>query len=174
MRPSYVSSRFLTCLQRCQQSPRKASPKPRPRSRPTIQRLVSTWRRARTFRRASSGWATRRAGARAAPSEFNITQALDWRDDLLIRYGGQAAAAGFTVATEKLDALRHHLQTPTVEQLVGIELQRTLSIDAEIPLEEVDWSAHALLSEIEPCGMDNPQPVLVRRDVNVRDGRGVA
>jgi single-stranded-DNA-specific exonuclease len=103
--------------------------------------------------------------------EFHITRALDGCKDLLVRYGGHAAAAGFTVATKDLDALRERLQAIAAEQLADVELRPTLEIDAEIRLEEMDWATHALLSEIEPCGVGNAQPVLVSRDVEVRDRR---
>ena len=103
--------------------------------------------------------------------EFHITEALEKCHDLLNRYGGHAAAAGFTVATKDLDALRERLQAIAAEELAGIELRPTLEIDAEVRLEEVDWATHTLLSEIEPCGVENPQPVLVSRDVQVRDRR---
>ncbi len=103
--------------------------------------------------------------------EFHITKALEKCDDLLIRYGGHAAAAGFTVATKDLDTFRKRLQAIAAEELAGVELRPTLEIDAEVRLEEVDWATHALLGEIEPCGVENPQPVLVSRDVEVRDRR---
>jgi single-stranded-DNA-specific exonuclease len=113
-----------------------------------------------------------RGSCRSIP-EFHITDALDQCRDLLIRHGGHAAAAGFTVATAKLDTLRQRLQAIATEQLATVELRPTLSIDAEIPLEEVDWAIHALLGEIEPCGMDNASPVLLSRGLDVRDRRPV-
>jgi single-stranded-DNA-specific exonuclease len=113
-----------------------------------------------------------RGSCRSIP-EFDITKALDRCNDLLIRYGGHAAAAGFTVATEDLEALHRRLQDIAAEQLAGVELRPTLEIDAEIPLEEVDWTTHALLNELEPCGMDNPSPVLLSSGVEVRDQRSV-
>jgi single-stranded-DNA-specific exonuclease len=131
-----------------------------------------------------------RGSCRSIP-EFHITNALDKCADMLVRHGGHAAAAGFTVATDKLGNLRRRLQALAAEQLADVDLRPTLKIDVEIPLEEVDWATHGLLSQIEPCGMDNPQPVLVSRGVAVhsqravgseqkhlklalRDGRGVA
>jgi len=113
-----------------------------------------------------------RGSCRSIP-EFNITAALEECGDLLIRFGGHAAAAGFTVANDKLDALRRRLQAIAAEKLDGVELRPTLEIDAEIPLEEVDWATRALLDQIEPCGMDNPQPVLLSRDVEVRQRRTI-
>jgi single-stranded-DNA-specific exonuclease len=105
--------------------------------------------------------------------EFNISDALDACDDLLVRHGGHAAAAGFTVLTENLSALRWRLQAIAAEQLAGVELRPTLEVDAELPLEQVDWATEALLSQLEPCGEKNPVPVLVSSDVAVRDQRAV-
>ena len=111
-----------------------------------------------------------RGSCRSIP-EFNIPDALDRCADLLIRHGGHAAAAGFTVARDKLDALHQQLKEIAAEELAGVELRPTLEIDAEIPLEEVDWAVHALLGQLEPCGMGNPQPVILSRGVEVRNRR---
>jgi single-stranded-DNA-specific exonuclease len=113
-----------------------------------------------------------RGSCRSIP-EFNITAALEECRELLIRFGGHAAAAGFTVANDNLDSLRHRLQAIAAEKLDGVELRPTLEIDAEIPLVEVDWATRALLDQIEPCGMNNPQPVLLSRDVEVRGRRTI-
>jgi single-stranded-DNA-specific exonuclease len=113
-----------------------------------------------------------RGSCRSIP-EFDITAALDRCADLLIRHGGHAAAAGFTIASDRLDALRRCLQAIAAEQLAGADLRPLLKIDAEIPLEEVDWATHALLGGLEPCGTDNPHPVLLSRGVEVRDRRAI-
>jgi single-stranded-DNA-specific exonuclease len=106
-------------------------------------------------------------------SEFSIIRALDRCGSLMVRYGGHAAAAGFTVATERLGTLRSQLQAIAAEELAGVERRPLLKIDAEIPLEEVDWATLALLAEMEPCGAENPSPVLLSRGVEVRDRRPV-
>jgi single-stranded-DNA-specific exonuclease len=113
-----------------------------------------------------------RGSCRSIP-EFYINVALDECADLLKRHGGHAAAAGFTVATADLERLRQRLQAIAAERLAGVELRPTLKIDVEIPLEEVDWATHGFLSQIEPCGVDNPQPVLLSRNVEVREARAI-
>jgi single-stranded-DNA-specific exonuclease len=113
-----------------------------------------------------------RGSCRSIP-EFHITKALDQCQDLLIRHGGHAAAAGFTVATDRLDELGRRLQTIAAGQLVGLDLRPTLDIDVEIPLEAVDWATHGLVSQIEPCGIKNPQAVLLSRQVEVREKRAI-
>jgi single-stranded-DNA-specific exonuclease len=91
----------------------------------------------------------------------------------LIRHGGHAAAAGFTIDTPKLEALRERLQAIAAETLSGKELQPALEIDRELPLEEVSWATLDLLRMLEPTGMDNPQPVLASLDVEVREKRAL-
>jgi len=109
-----------------------------------------------------------RGSCRSIP-EFHITEALDECRELLIRHGGHKAAAGFTVATANLPTLRQRLQAIAAERLDGVELRPTLEIDAEVPLDEVGWPTDELLSQLEPCGAGNPTPVLLSRDVEVRE-----
>ena len=113
-----------------------------------------------------------RGSCRSIP-EFDITGALDECQELLIRHGGHRAAAGFTVATANLPALRERLQAIAAERLAGVELRAVLEIHAEVPLEEVGWPTHDLLSQLEPCGAENPTPVLLSRGVDVREVRAM-
>jgi single-stranded-DNA-specific exonuclease len=113
-----------------------------------------------------------RGSCRSIP-EFHITKALDKCKDLLVRYGGHKAAAGFTIETGKLDTLRTRLQAIAAEELSEVELQPALQIDLELPLEEVSWATHGLLEMLEPTGVDNPQPVLSSPDVEVREKRAI-
>ncbi|MBN1659914.1 MAG: single-stranded-DNA-specific exonuclease RecJ [Anaerolineae bacterium] len=130
-----------------------------------------------------------RGSCRSIP-EFHITQALDECRDLLIRHGGHQAAAGFTVHTQNLDALRRRLQEIAADRLAEVERRAALDVDAQVPLEEVGWDTLDLVRCMEPCGAENARPVLASRGVTVvrrkatsggkhlslvlRDGNGVA
>jgi len=113
-----------------------------------------------------------RGSCRSIPG-FDITRALDRCEDLLIRHGGHAAAAGFTVETGKLDTLRQRLQAIAAEELSTADLQPVLEIDMELPLAEVSEDTLKLLTLLEPTGIDNPQPVLASPGVEVRDKRAI-
>ena len=54
------------------------------------------------------GAETSRGSARSVPG-FNIIEALTACDDLFVRYGGHSAAAGFTIANERLPELEARL-----------------------------------------------------------------
>jgi single-stranded-DNA-specific exonuclease len=113
-----------------------------------------------------------RGSCRSIP-EFHITDALDECQELLVHHGGHAAAAGFTVRTENLTALCERLKSIAAERLDGVDLKPVLEIDAEVDLAAVNWDTHTALRAIEPCGMGNPQPVLLSRGVEVRGRRPI-
>ncbi|MBK7894658.1 MAG: single-stranded-DNA-specific exonuclease RecJ [Anaerolineaceae bacterium] len=105
--------------------------------------------------------------------QFHITDALDEVADLLVRHGGHAQAAGFTVRNANLPEFLTRITEVAERKLQDIELVPTLSIDAEIALEEVDWALFEHLQQLEPTGAANPQPVLLSRGVEVVHHRAV-
>jgi single-stranded-DNA-specific exonuclease len=115
---------------------------------------------------------TTRGSCRSIP-EFHITDALDKCADLLIRHGGHAAAAGFTVENSKLEELVTRLKAIAREQLGGQELRPTLTADAEVPLTSVRPELLNALKYLEPTGYGNPDAVFVARKVKVRNARTV-
>ncbi len=113
-----------------------------------------------------------RGSCRSIP-EFHITKALDEVADLLVRHGGHAQAAGFTIRNEHLPEFTERMTEIACRQLSGKDLRPALSIDAEIPLSEVDWALQATLEQLEPTGFQNPQPLLLSRHVEVVSHRPV-
>lgn len=107
------------------------------------------------------------ASCRSIP-EFHITHALDECHDLLERYGGHAAAAGFTVRNENLEELNERLWSLAAETLADRELIPTLEIDAELKLGQLTLELADALQKLEPTGEGNPQPVFVTRRVLVK------
>ncbi len=100
-------------------------------------------------------------------AEFHITHALDECRELLVRHGGHAAAAGFTVRNENLAELARRLDAIARRELDEQELVPTINIDAEVSLDEMDWATAEWLQKLEPCGYANPTPLFLSRDVPV-------
>ncbi|MFQ6000235.1 MAG: single-stranded-DNA-specific exonuclease RecJ [Anaerolineae bacterium] len=111
-----------------------------------------------------------RGSARSIP-EFDITKALDECRDLLLRYGGHSLAAGFTVKSEDLATLEERLRGIAARQLSDLELVPTLSIDAEVPLTDLEPAIFAAAQTLEPFGSSNPPPTFLSRGVEVREAR---
>jgi single-stranded-DNA-specific exonuclease len=113
-----------------------------------------------------------RGSCRSIP-EFHITDALDQCKDLLVRHGGHAAAAGFTVKNQNLPELVARLKSIAKDQLSGKDLRQTLSADMEVSLAELNFEVLKHLEYVEPTGYGNPDAVFVSRNVKVKSSRTV-
>ncbi|MBE3038460.1 MAG: single-stranded-DNA-specific exonuclease RecJ [Chloroflexi bacterium] len=133
-------------------------------------RLVETYYRPAVVGQISAE--ATRCSCRSIP-EFHITEALDQCKDLLIRHGGHAAAAGFTVRNENLEALKARLKSLATEQLRGRDLRQTLTADTEVPLSDLKPELLKHLEYLQPTGYGNPEAVFVSRDVRVTNSRTV-
>jgi single-stranded-DNA-specific exonuclease len=87
---------------------------------------------------------------------FDLAAALRECDDLLLRHGGHAMAAGLTIAPEKVDALRQRLNEIARRRLRPEDLQPPLRIDAEVGLDEMNFDLLAELDRLKPTGQGNP------------------
>ena len=113
-----------------------------------------------------------RASCRSIP-EFNIVQALDECADLLIRHGGHAMAAGFTIASDKIPLLKERLMQKAAAALAGRELMPRLRIDAELAPHELSRDLVDELAVLEPTGHGNPPALFMTRGLEVSACRRV-
>jgi len=121
---------------------------------------------------AAKGAEETRGSCRSIP-EFHITDALDLCKDLLVRHGGHAAAAGFTVKNENLPELVSRLKAIAKEKLDGKDLRQTLSADMEVPLADMNFGILKHIAFLEPTGYGNPDAIFVSRNVKVKSFRAV-
>jgi len=113
-----------------------------------------------------------RASCRSIP-EFHITHALDKCEHLLVRHGGHAMAAGFTISNEKVGELLEELEKIAEAELVFDDLKPKLSIDLDYPLHLLPDNILIDLDQLEPLGAQNPEAVFVSRNVEVKHARMV-
>lgn len=113
-----------------------------------------------------------RGSCRSIP-EFDVTAALDRCADLLVRHGGHAQAAGFTVRLENLPLLRDRMVEQARHALHGRELIPALDVDAEVPFHDLTVGLAQELARLEPCGASNTSAVLCTRRLRVDDCRQV-
>jgi single-stranded-DNA-specific exonuclease len=103
----------------------------------------------------------------------HIAEALDECDDILLKHGGHAMAAGFSVAIDRIPELVERLDAVVRERLRGERPIPTVRVDAEIAPELLTAKLALELAALEPCGAGNPRPYLLIRDVRVYDIRQV-
>jgi single-stranded-DNA-specific exonuclease len=121
---------------------------------------------------ASIGEETTRGSCRSIPG-FHITDALDECSDLLVRHGGHAMAAGFTVRNELVPELVAKLQAIAERELAQRDLRPVLRADVEIPLGDLKPNLLPLIDQLQPTGMENPDALFVSRNLIVKSHRCV-
>ncbi len=99
---------------------------------------------------------------------FDLAAALRQCDDLLVRHGGHAMAAGLTVRPERVPALRARLNQLARATLRPEQLQPRLRLDAEVPLKALTAARLRELEHLQPHGPDNPPVQLLVRGVTHR------
>jgi len=87
---------------------------------------------------------------------FDLAAALRECDDLLVRHGGHAMAAGVTIQPDKLEAFRIRLNDIARRTLKREDLQPPLRLDAEVGLGEISLDSLAELDQLKPMGQGNP------------------
>ncbi len=110
------------------------------------------------------------ASCRSIP-EFNIIAALNKFNHLFSRYGGHAAAAGFTLPTSNLPQLEEELSRFVAEELEEVELRPHLNIDALVTLPELGGDTYETTQLLAPFGIGNPVPTFLSEGVEVLERR---
>jgi single-stranded-DNA-specific exonuclease len=118
------------------------------------------------------GEAEVRGSARSIPG-FHITRALDECAELLTRHGGHAAAAGFTVARERVGELSDRLQAIARRELSGADLTPAIEIDARLSAGDITMRTVEFAESLEPCGSGNEAPLFSAHGLRVRSSRTV-
>ena len=99
---------------------------------------------------------------------IHLVEALKECDDLLVKSGGHAMAAGLTIEMDKLDAFRERFEEAVRDRVTdpGI-LEPKLEIDAEVTFRELDLDLLESYDLLRPFGAGNPEPVFMARAVEV-------
>jgi single-stranded-DNA-specific exonuclease len=87
---------------------------------------------------------------------FDLAAALRECDDLLVRHGGHAMAAGLTIHPDKLEAFRSRMNDIARRSIRREDLQPPLRLDAEVSLAEISLAGLAELDRLRPIGQENP------------------
>jgi single-stranded-DNA-specific exonuclease len=106
-------------------------------------------------------------GSARSAGGVHIVKALDGAAPALLRYGGHAAAAGFSLEASQFEEFRELITAAVGEQNAGVERRRDFSIDCEISGLEVTPELCRALDRLEPCGQGNPAPLLAVRGARV-------
>jgi single-stranded-DNA-specific exonuclease len=109
------------------------------------------------------------SGSARSVQGIDITEALSVAGPIVERYGGHSQAAGLSISTANITSLTEHLGAWIGAKGVPVPVVPSIRLDAELPKRRLKLDAVTSLSELEPFGEGNPQPLFLIRDVAVRD-----
>jgi single-stranded-DNA-specific exonuclease len=98
---------------------------------------------------------------------FPLHEALQACSDHLISHGGHAAAAGFKIQPESIDAFRQRFCNYAAEYFRAGRPAPRLLIDAEVPLSTLTTNLVQDLDHLEPYGTDNRPPLFLSAGLQV-------
>lgn len=111
-------------------------------------------------------------GSVRAPDGYNVHDALAAASEHLVRFGGHAAAGGFTVKPGAFEAFRAAFTTACAKQRKEHALDADArDFDGWVEPGDLTPGLYADLRRLEPFGEGNPEPVFGLRGVTLREVR---
>ncbi|MGZ9584771.1 single-stranded-DNA-specific exonuclease RecJ [Paenibacillus marinisediminis] len=102
---------------------------------------------------------------------LDLYEAMTECSELFDHYGGHSAAAGMTIAADRLDDLERALNQIAHRELSQDHLIPSTEVDVECTLQDIPLKVIDELSKLEPFGMGNSSPRVIIRDVIVDEKR---
>ena len=112
-------------------------------------------------------------GSVRAPDGYNVHQALSHAATSLTRFGGHAAAGGFTIRTEAFNEFRQSFTEACATQHALAPEADSLQFDAWVSPDELTLELTEALRLLEPFGEGNPEPVFGLRNIAFSDIRPI-
>jgi len=106
-------------------------------------------------------------GSARSISNFNIYEALQKCEDLLIHFGGHQAAAGLAVELDRIKEFKEKFNQIVKASIKEEDLLPEISIDAKIKLSEITPKFLRILDQFAPFGPENMRPVFLSEGVNI-------
>jgi len=111
-------------------------------------------------------------GSALSTREVHLYRALQECDELLMGFGGHAAAAGMSLNAEAIAAFSDRFEAAVRMQAPKVQLP-ALEHDGDVVLEELDEKTVEELVSLAPFGLGNPTPAFRLADVSVMGVREV-
>lgn len=135
-------------------------------------RLTDKYYRPTIILALDSETATAKGSARSIEG-FHLYNELAKNEDLLTHFGGHPIAAGLSLPTENIDALRERLIGQAEMSMTKEAFIPKLSIDVPVSLDEIDVSVLESLDVLRPFGMGFEKPTYLIENVSANDIRKI-
>ncbi|MBK6913306.1 MAG: single-stranded-DNA-specific exonuclease RecJ [Ignavibacteriales bacterium] len=106
-------------------------------------------------------------GSARSINNFNIYEALEKCEELLIHFGGHQAAAGLAIELEKLEEFKYRFNQIVKDSINDKDLSPELMIDSKIKFSEITPKFIRVLEQFSPFGPGNMRPVFLAEGVSI-------
>ncbi len=106
-------------------------------------------------------------GSARSITNFNIYDALQKCEDMLIHFGGHQAAAGLAVEIDKLTEFKDRFNKIVRESISEDDLFPEVVIDSKVKFSDITPKFLKILDEFSPFGPGNMRPVFLSEQVQV-------
>ncbi len=104
-------------------------------------------------------------GSARSVNGFNLYEALHACREHLLGYGGHFAAAGMTMAVDALEGFKAAFEEAVASRITEAQLTPEISINADLPLDDISMQFFQIISQMEPFGPDNMRPIFIAKQV---------
>lgn len=106
-------------------------------------------------------------GSARSITGFNIYEALQECDDLLIQFGGHEAAAGVAIEIDKISEFKKRFNRILKDKMVEKDIVPKIKIDTKISFSDITPKFIRILDQFAPFGPGNMRPVFITEDVEL-------
>ena len=96
---------------------------------------------------------------------FDVYKAIESCRDILENFGGHTYAAGLSLKEENLEEFKKRFETISFDEIEASTIRPQLFIDIEIPLSTITHEFVKTLSQFNPFGPGNQNPIFLSRRV---------
>ena len=123
-------------------------------------RLIETFHRHTLFFTKSGG---KLAGSARSVKGFDVYNALQECQDLIIQFGGHKYAAGLTLEPENYPLFKKRFEEVVRQSITKESMNPSMKVDGEIELSEITPKFYRVLKQFGPFGPGNMKPVFLSR-----------
>jgi single-stranded-DNA-specific exonuclease len=96
---------------------------------------------------------------------YHLLNGLTACADLFEKFGGHSHAAGITIRPERIAEFRRRLNEHAAARLTEEDLEHSVTIDMELPAEQLTFQLARELQALEPFGAGNERPVFATKNL---------
>ncbi len=108
-------------------------------------------------------------GSARSIEQYHMFEALQGVEDLLLKYGGHAMAAGFSLEKQHMEIFEKRLNEMC--ELDETAFVSKIRIDVPMPISYVTQDLIAQIDDLAPFGKDNEKPLFAQKELNVTSAK---